>query len=87
MASTSRFLTLAAICVPPLFAAPAFAEDFQLRCPKPPFPVETQARSIDSECGNAGDTKTGAKGIQNQLKNNLCRTGQPTTLTFDDRHR
>jgi hypothetical protein len=49
-----------------------------------PWVYSPPARAIDAKCGNAGATKTGPKGIQNQLKNNLCATGAPTTLTFAD---
>jgi hypothetical protein len=67
-----------------LLATPAWAEQYQLGCAKPPFPVKTSKRSIDGTCGNSGDTKTGPKGVQNRVKNNLCRTGPTTTLTFAD---
>jgi hypothetical protein len=83
MASGSRAFALTAILSAWLTSA-AVPESFQVGCSSLPFSAQTEARPIDHTCGNGGSTQTGPKGIQNRLKNNLCSTGQPTTLTFED---
>lgn len=80
----SAAMTLGGVCAAVLLVIPASAEQYQLGCARPPFPVSTSARSIDSACGNSGETKTGQKSEQNRVKNDLCRTGPATTLTFAD---
>lgn len=63
----------------------ASAEEYQLGCSSPPFPVSTQKRPIDHVCPNRGDSDANSpKGQQNVVKNNLCRTGNPRTLTIAD---
>ena len=62
----------------------ARADVFHFGCPKIPFPVATQSRAIDGSCGIQGDQINGPKALQNSLKNDLCRSGQLTTLTQND---
>ncbi len=63
--------------------SPVLADQFRVDCPLP-FPMATQARPIDSICGNSGQTKVGPKGLQNEAKNNLCSTGDAIHVTFAD---
>jgi hypothetical protein len=84
MGNALSLLMAASIGISALIFGPAWADEFQLSCPKPPFPIKTKARPIDSSCGNEGESKGTAKGKQNAVKNNLCSQGDPVTLSFED---
>jgi hypothetical protein len=68
-----------------LYSTSSSGKDFQRTCSTLPFPVATQARAIDSLCpAEGGSNPTSPKGLQNQVKNNLCASNDPKTLTFDN---
>ncbi len=76
---------LAGIVLSASIVAAASAKEYRLECSSPPFPVSTQKRAIDHICPNEGDSgATSPKGKQNLVKNDLCRQGEPTTLSFAD---
>jgi hypothetical protein len=63
----------------------ATGAEYQLGCPTTPFATSTVRQAIDNVCGNAGDSAAGsAKGKQNLVKNNLCSSGDPRTLSLSD---
>src|SRR5262250_540463 len=77
------YLSLLAFCLS--HDGAVSAKQFQLGCNAAPFPVSTAARPIDRVCPNEGDSAPDSpKGRQNAVKNNLCGTGNPVTLTFAD---
>ena len=84
MAKVSAFFIVMSLGLSGSFFGPALSDEFQLSCQTPPFAMKTKARPIDSSCGNEGDSKGTAKGLQNAVKNNLCSQGDPITLSFED---
>jgi hypothetical protein len=84
VAKVLSFLIVISIGFSNAIFGPALSDEFQLSCQRPPFPMKTKARPIDSSCGNEGESKGTAKGLQNAVKNNLCSQGDPITLTFED---
>ena len=69
----------------PALAAGQVGEPFVPGCTVPYAAIQ-QHRTIDDTCGNKGDAPDTQlpHQAQNVLKNNLCATGDPKTVTFAD---
>jgi hypothetical protein len=81
----SRIVLLSAIGALCCCTWPALGDEFKLDCQ--PFSLPTQARPIDSKCGEGGSAAHGpdiAKRLQNEVKNKLCSAGDTVTLTMAD---
>lgn len=74
--------TLLCLCFAPLLS---LADDaFTPACSLPsPLDEIKKHHSIDKSCGPEGTGETDAKKKQNEVKNNLCATGEPTVITRD----
>jgi hypothetical protein len=89
-------VTLAAVCLAALIAAPRHAPsnasilspappaaaDFRPSCPRLPFQPIAQRNDLDRQCGINGDTEDAPHQAQNRAKNNFCSTGAPVPMTI-----
>jgi hypothetical protein len=84
MVRAAPFLVAMSIGLSTGIVGAALSDEFRLNCERPPFPMKTKARPIDGSCGNEGESKGTAKGLQNAVKNNLCSQGGTVALSFSD---
>ena len=69
-------------------AGASSGKGFQSAC-ELPFPVKAERLDIDKTCGPEGSGKDGkalsaGNRLQNRAKNNLCATGKPVDMAFED---